>query len=113
MPSVVVFRALAVTLLVLALVLPCSAADVRFEGLEEAARDAIASGEIPGVVVLVGRGDETLHLGAYGSRRLVPAALPMTTDTIFDVASLTKPLATTLAGLVALPLAEPVIFHTS
>src|SRR5437879_11298016 len=52
---------------------------------------------MPGVVVLVGLGDEILLHRAYGSRRLVPAPAPMTLDTIFDVASLTKPLGTTLA----------------
>src|SRR2546429_355572 len=68
-----------------------------FTGVDEAANDAIASGEIPGIVVLVGRGDEILLHRAYGWRRLVPEPAPMTLDTIFDIASLTKPLGTTLA----------------
>jgi len=68
-----------------------------FSGIDEAANEAVASGEIPGVVVLVGRGDDILLHRAYGSRRLLPHPVPMTTDTIFDLASLTKPFATTLA----------------
>jgi uncharacterized protein YbbC (DUF1343 family)/CubicO group peptidase (beta-lactamase class C family) len=68
-----------------------------FTAVDEAARDAVQSGEIPGVVVLVGRGDDVLLLRAYGSRRVVPDHAPMTTDTIFDIASLTKPFGTTLA----------------
>jgi uncharacterized protein YbbC (DUF1343 family) len=48
-------------------------------------------------VVLVGRGDQVLHLQAYGARALVPAREPMTTDTVFDLASLTKVVATTPA----------------
>jgi uncharacterized protein YbbC (DUF1343 family)/CubicO group peptidase (beta-lactamase class C family) len=68
-----------------------------FTGVDEAARDAVASGDIPGVVVLVGRGDETLYHRAWGWRTLVPAPVPMTADTIFDIASLTKPLGTTVA----------------
>jgi uncharacterized protein YbbC (DUF1343 family)/CubicO group peptidase (beta-lactamase class C family) len=68
-----------------------------FRSVDEAANDAIASGEIPGIVVLVGRGDEILLHRAYGWRRLVPEPAPMTLDTIFDIASLTKPLGTTLA----------------
>jgi uncharacterized protein YbbC (DUF1343 family)/CubicO group peptidase (beta-lactamase class C family) len=68
-----------------------------FAGVDEAANDAVASGEIPGIVVLVGRGDEILLHRAYGWRRLVPEPAPMTLDTIFDIASLTKPLGTTLA----------------
>jgi len=66
-------------------------------GVDEAATDAVASGEIPGVVVLVGRGDTVLYHRAWGARALVPERLPMLPDTVFDIASLTKPLGTTLA----------------
>jgi uncharacterized protein YbbC (DUF1343 family)/CubicO group peptidase (beta-lactamase class C family) len=66
-------------------------------GVDEAATDAVASGEIPGVVVLVGRGDEILYHRAWGARALVPERLPMLPDTVFDIASLTKPFGTTLA----------------
>jgi len=68
-----------------------------FTGVDDAAREAVQSGEIPGIVVLVGRGNEILLHRSYGSRRLVPDMTPMTVDTIFDIASLTKPLGTTLA----------------
>jgi uncharacterized protein YbbC (DUF1343 family)/CubicO group peptidase (beta-lactamase class C family) len=68
-----------------------------FQGIDEAARDAVSSGDIPGVVVLVGQADQILYEKAFGSRTLVPEPRPMTTDTIFDIASLTKPLGTTLA----------------
>jgi len=70
---------------------------VDFSGIDEAANEAVASGEIPGAVVLVGRGDDILLHRAYGSRRLLPQPVPMTVDTIFDLASLTKPFGTTLA----------------
>src|SRR5881628_48827 len=46
---------------------------------------------------MVGRGDDILLHRAYGSRRLLPQPAPMTVDTIFDLASLTKPFGTTLA----------------
>ena len=68
-----------------------------FPGVDEGAADAVASGEIPGVVVLVGRGDDILFQGAYGSRRFLPKSSPMTVDTIFDIASLTKPVGTAIA----------------
>ena len=68
-----------------------------FTGVDDAAREAVQSGEIPGIVVLVGRGNEILLHRSYGSRRLVPDMARMTVDTIFDIASLTKPLGTTLA----------------
>jgi uncharacterized protein YbbC (DUF1343 family)/CubicO group peptidase (beta-lactamase class C family) len=66
-------------------------------GIDDTVNEAVASGEIPGVVVLIGRGDDILLQRAYGSRRLLPNAVPMTVDTIFDVASLTKPVGTTIA----------------
>jgi uncharacterized protein YbbC (DUF1343 family)/CubicO group peptidase (beta-lactamase class C family) len=66
-------------------------------GVSAAAGDAVASGEIPGVVVLVGRGDDVLYHQSFGWRRIVPDPVPMTPDTVFDIASLTKPLGTTLA----------------
>jgi uncharacterized protein YbbC (DUF1343 family)/CubicO group peptidase (beta-lactamase class C family) len=70
-----------------------------FAAVDQAAREAVQSGEIPGIVVLVGRGDDVLLLRAYGWRRLVPTPAPMALNTIFDIASLTKPLGTTLAVL--------------
>ncbi len=68
-----------------------------FSGVDDAARDAVASGEIPGAVILVGQGDRILYHRAFGMRRLVPSPKPMTEGTVFDIASLTKPLGTTLA----------------
>jgi len=56
--------------------------------------DAIKAGKIPGAVLLVGRGDAVLYKKAYGSRALRPTTQPMTPDTVFDLASLTKPVAT-------------------
>ncbi|HZL36092.1 MAG TPA: exo-beta-N-acetylmuramidase NamZ domain-containing protein [Tepidisphaeraceae bacterium] len=56
--------------------------------------DAIAAGKCPGAVLLVGRGDGILYEKAYGNRALKPAAIKMTDDTIFDLASLTKSVAT-------------------
>jgi len=68
-----------------------------FSGINEAANEGVASGEIPGAVIMIGRGDDILIHRAYGSRRLLPQPAPMTVDTIFDMASLTKPFGTTLA----------------
>jgi uncharacterized protein YbbC (DUF1343 family)/CubicO group peptidase (beta-lactamase class C family) len=58
---------------------------------------AIRSGLIPGAVLLVGHDGKIVHRKAYGQRALVPAREPMTLDTIFDLASLTKVVATTPA----------------
>jgi len=56
---------------------------------------AIADKKLPGAVVLVGRGDRVVYERAIGRRAVEPAPEPMTLDTIFDVASLTKVIATT------------------
>ena len=45
--------------------------------------------------MLIGRGDEVVYHRTFGDRALAPSREPMTEDTIFDVASLTKVVATT------------------
>ncbi|HLM62537.1 MAG TPA: serine hydrolase, partial [Pyrinomonadaceae bacterium] len=54
----------------------------------------IAEKKLPGAVVLVGRKGKIVYRKAFGNRSLVPTIEKMTVDTIFDVASLTKPVAT-------------------
>ncbi|MCA9018253.1 MAG: serine hydrolase, partial [Planctomycetaceae bacterium] len=49
---------------------------------------------MPGAVVLVGCQGKIVFLKAYGDRQLQPEKIAMTTDTVFDLASLTKPVAT-------------------
>lgn len=56
---------------------------------------AIADKQLPGAVVLVGRGEQVLYLKAFGFKTYSPAAPVIATDTVFDLASLTKPLVTT------------------
>lgn len=62
-------------------------------------KGAVGEGVFPGAVLLVAKGEEVLIHQAYGSASLVPGERPMTPDTVFDLASLTKPLATTLAAM--------------
>ena len=57
--------------------------------------DAIAAHQMPGAVVVVGHGDRVVVREAIGARATLPAREPMTPDTIFDAASLTKVVATT------------------
>jgi uncharacterized protein YbbC (DUF1343 family)/CubicO group peptidase (beta-lactamase class C family) len=54
----------------------------------------ITQHRLPGAVVLVGRKGKIVWHKAYGARALEPAREAMTTDTIFDLASLTKVVAT-------------------
>ncbi len=74
---------------------------------------AIERGEIPGAVVMAGTLDETLLHGAVGDRILSPEKIPLLPCDVFDLASLTKPLATSLAVMKLvdqkkLDLSEPV-----
>ena len=62
--------------------------------IAEAVRAAIKRGDCPGAVVLVVHRNEVAYCQAFGNRRLFPEAVPMTVDGIFDMASLTKPVAT-------------------
>jgi len=58
---------------------------------------AIHDGNIPGAVLLVGHNGQVIYRKAYGNRALEPQREPMTLETIFDLASLTKVVATTTA----------------
>ncbi len=101
----IAFPLLAFGLLVMA-PLPCPAALPEAEpaevGLDPGLGDAIdkavglaiAERRIPGAVVLVGREGKIAHVQPSGYRSLQPDVEPMTRDTIFDMASLTKPVAT-------------------
>ena len=67
----------------------------RFAPLDALLKDAVEKGQAPGAVLLVGHNEVFIYRKAYGYRSLDPSKEPMTVDTIFDVASLTKVLATT------------------
>jgi len=58
---------------------------------------AIHDGKTPGAVVLVGNHGRVVYRRAFGYRALEPKKIPMTEDTVFDLASLTKAVATTTA----------------
>jgi uncharacterized protein YbbC (DUF1343 family)/CubicO group peptidase (beta-lactamase class C family) len=66
-----------------------------FEAIAPLVDAAIARHELPGAVILAGRGDQVAYLRAIGRRALQPSPEAMTTDTVFDMASLTKVVATT------------------
>ncbi len=63
--------------------------------LDPILNEAVQSNLIPGAVLLIGHNGAVTFRAAYGSRSLLPAREPMTVDTIFDAASLTKVVATT------------------
>ena len=66
----------------------------RLRRIDGAVRASIKAGDIPGAVVLVARHGRIAYLQAFGNRSLKPRIESMTTDTIFDMSSLTKVMAT-------------------
>jgi len=69
----------------------------RLGRIDPVVQKAIDEEKIPGAVVVVGRADGVAYAKAFGRRAVEPTAEPMTRDTIFDMASLTKPIATATA----------------
>ena len=70
---------------------PYAAADA----LDAQVNEAVQTGLIPGAVLLIGHDGKIIYHKAYGNRALIPKREPMTEDTLFDAASLTKVIATT------------------
>jgi uncharacterized protein YbbC (DUF1343 family)/CubicO group peptidase (beta-lactamase class C family) len=69
----------------------------QFPAVDAIFKKEIADGKIPGAVVIVGRRGRVVYRRAFGYRSLEPTRELMTVDTIFDLASLTKPIATATA----------------
>ncbi|HEX2270647.1 MAG TPA: serine hydrolase, partial [Pyrinomonadaceae bacterium] len=66
----------------------------RLAEMDSVIEGEIANRRLPGAVVFVGRKGRVVWHKSYGARVVEPAREPMTTETIFDVASLTKVVAT-------------------
>jgi len=60
-------------------------------------QQSIADKNIPGAVLVIGHDGAVIYRKAYGERSLEPRHAAMTLDTVFDLASLTKVVATTTA----------------
>jgi CubicO group peptidase (beta-lactamase class C family) len=65
--------------------------------IDSIVEQAIRDGQIPGAVVLIGHDGQVVYRKAFGNRALEPRRELMTIDTVFDLASLTKVVATTTA----------------
>ncbi|MFM9960357.1 MAG: serine hydrolase domain-containing protein [Planctomycetaceae bacterium] len=66
----------------------------QLQRIDEIVAEGLSQKKMPGCVVCVGRRGHIVWLGAYGHRQVQPTELPMTIDTVFDMASITKPVAT-------------------
>ncbi len=66
----------------------------RLQQIDVRVSEGIEAGKMPGCVICFGRHGKIAWLKAYGNKRLEPETEAMTTDTVFDMASITKPVAT-------------------
>src|SRR5437016_13567372 len=86
----------------------------RLARMDSIIRESIEKKELPGAVVLVARHEKVVWRKAYGARAIEPQRETMTTDTIFDLASLTKVVATTTSIMILIEqgkirLSDPVV----
>jgi uncharacterized protein YbbC (DUF1343 family)/CubicO group peptidase (beta-lactamase class C family) len=91
-----------------------SAAQIRLPAVDAVIEQAILDGSIPGAVLVVGHDGRVVYRKAYGNRALKPRREAMTLDTVFDLASMTKVIATTPAVMQLMEqgkirLSEPVV----
>ena len=74
-----------------------SLTEERFTAIARITEKAVRDGKTPGAVVLIGNSEQVLYRRAFGYRSLEPEPAPMTEDALFDLASLTKAVATATA----------------
>jgi CubicO group peptidase (beta-lactamase class C family) len=72
---------------------------LRFESVRRLCESAVAEGVAPGFVLLVAAGGEVQFHDAFGARQLVPRTLRAFTDTVYDLASLTKAVVTSVLAM--------------
>ena len=79
-----------------ALAIVLSRLKLRFESVRRACLAAVEEGAAPGFVLGVWSDGQVLFEEAFGSRQLVPRTLPVRPDTVYDVASVTKAVVTSV-----------------
>src|SRR5437016_9200235 len=72
---------------------------LRFEPVRKLCAAAAEDGTVPGLVLLVATDGQIAFHDAFGSRQLVPRKLPISPDTLFDIASLTKAVVTSVLAM--------------
>lgn len=109
---------LTTSLLLLCVEVTPALADVgrQFQYIDARVSEAHAAGQFAGCVVQVGRGSGPIYAKAFGDRQVIPERQPMTLNTVFDLASLTKPVATATSVMVLfqrgqLRLSDPINGH--
>jgi CubicO group peptidase (beta-lactamase class C family) len=111
------FARLAVVMTVAtATVAPIFADDFPSDTIQRLVQEGIQAQRCPGAVVTVGFDGQIVYQAAFGNRETEPHQKPMQVDTIFDLASLTKPIATATSVMILvdegkLSLSDPVSKH--
>lgn len=72
----------------------------RLENADKTIEKAIADKEIPGAVLAVVKDGKMAYLKAYGNKQIFPSTVAMDVNTVFDLASLTKPVATAISAMI-------------
>lgn len=72
----------------------------KLKAIDEIVDGEIEKGSFPGAVVLVGRGRKILYRRAFGNQMVTPREESMSEDTVFDIASMTKPVATAASVMI-------------
>lgn len=70
--------------------------------IDDLVAQGLAEKRMPGCVICVGRHGKIVWLKAYGDKQVEPHRRAMTTDTVFDLASITKPVATATSVMLLL-----------
>lgn len=78
----------------------------RLQNADKAIEKAIADKEIPGAVLAVVKDGKMAYLKAYGNKQTVPTTVPMDVNTVFDLASVTKPVATAISAMILIERGE-------
>ncbi len=73
---------------------------LRLQRVDSLILHAIEKEEIPGAVLLVSRHNKIAYRKSYGYKQILPHKVKMELNTVFDLASLTKPLATATSALI-------------
>lgn len=74
----------------------------KLDQIDQVVAEGLEAKKMPGCVVLIARRGQVAFLKAYGNRKVPPDPVSMTTDTLFDMASITKPVATATSIMILL-----------
>jgi CubicO group peptidase (beta-lactamase class C family) len=72
----------------------------RLISVDNVIQESIQKGEIPGAVLAVVRHKKIAYLKAYGNKQVYPDTVPMTTNTVFDLASVSKSVSTAISTMI-------------